>query len=115
MVAMADSFLLAYPPTFAFPFEGFGDLTPGLYLSWWMPDLGVYPGQTMTTDPIAMSTASYYRNRHGGRPWNVLYCDGHVLGQRTKEIVDPRSDAVLQRWNRDHVPHLDAVISKWRQ
>jgi hypothetical protein len=28
--------------------------------------------------------------------------------------LDPRSDAVVQRWNRDHVAHLDSDITGYR-
>ena len=52
----------------------------------------------------------YQTQRHGGR-WNVLYCDGHVLGESTKQFLDPRSDAVLRSWYRDHVPHVDIFDS----
>jgi prepilin-type N-terminal cleavage/methylation domain-containing protein/prepilin-type processing-associated H-X9-DG protein len=56
----------------------------------------------------------YQTQRHGGR-WNVLYCDGHVLGESTKQFLDPRSDAVLRSWYRDHVPHVDIWTAYWRQ
>ena len=47
----------------------------------------------------------FQRQRHGHR-WNAVLCDGHVGGALTTEaFLGPRSDAVLQRWNRDHLPH----------
>jgi prepilin-type N-terminal cleavage/methylation domain-containing protein/prepilin-type processing-associated H-X9-DG protein len=55
----------------------------------------------------------YQTQRHGVR-WNVLYCDGHVLGESTKQFLDPRSDAVLRSWYRDHVPHVDIFTAQWR-
>ena len=58
----------------------------------------------------------FQRQRHGHR-WNVALCDGHVEGALTTEaFLGPRSDAVLQRWNRDHQPHAtNASVPYWRR
>jgi prepilin-type N-terminal cleavage/methylation domain-containing protein/prepilin-type processing-associated H-X9-DG protein len=57
----------------------------------------------------------FQRQRHGHR-WNVVFCDGHVEGAlTTRAFLDPHSDAVLQRWNRDHLSHAtDAAIVNLR-
>lgn len=44
--------------------------------------------------------------RHGGR-WNMLCCDGHVENQTTKGWFDFRQDRIVQRWNRDNLPHRE--------
>jgi hypothetical protein len=46
----------------------------------------------------------------------VVFCDGHVEGAlTTRAFLDPHSDAVLQRWNRDHLSHAtDAAIVNLR-
>lgn len=46
------------------------------------------------------------RRRHNGR-WNVLFCEGHVENLRLKDLFDARRNEVLQRWNRDHLPHRE--------
>ena len=53
-------------------------------------------------------TAPFILARHGGR-WNVVFCDNHVESLTTKALFDPRQDAVLRRWNRDHQPHREDV------
>jgi prepilin-type N-terminal cleavage/methylation domain-containing protein/prepilin-type processing-associated H-X9-DG protein len=106
MVAMADAVLevcFPYPPfsvigqdlLFAIPPLGSG----------WVTELG-YPNPTP-------GSIDLQPKRHGG-VWNVLFCDGHVQALTTKAFLDPRSDAVVQRWNRDHVAHLDSDITGYR-
>lgn len=53
------------------------------------------------------------RRRHGG-PWNVVFCDGHVENRSMKELFYGRSQTVLQRWNRDRLPHPECVPSYFR-
>jgi prepilin-type N-terminal cleavage/methylation domain-containing protein/prepilin-type processing-associated H-X9-DG protein len=52
--------------------------------------------------------AAFIRQRHGGR-WNMAFCDGHVQLFKTRELYNYHSDQVLQRWNRDHLPHPENV------
>jgi prepilin-type processing-associated H-X9-DG protein len=104
MIAMADAVLDVY---YSYP----GCIVNGL--DWlfaiptcdWAIELG-YPNP----EPGSIDLQP---KRHGGT-WNVLFCDGHVQALTTKEFLDPRSDAVLQRWNRDHVAHLDNWIMGYR-
>jgi len=111
MLAMADAFLynagaVGGPPLPA----GYAYWNPELLLSGMLGLTGEGP----TNTPAMQQSAGFIGRRHGGR-WNVLFCDGHVSGQSTEQMGDPRSDAVLQRWNRDHVPHLDKYLSHFRQ
>ena len=48
------------------------------------------------------------QKRHRGR-WNVAFCDGHVETGKTKQIFDAASDDVLRRWNKDNLPHREAL------
>ena len=52
------------------------------------------------------TTVNAIEKRHGGR-WNMLGCDGHVENQTTKGWFDFRQDRIVQRWNRDHLPHRE--------
>ncbi|HWW02734.1 MAG TPA: prepilin-type N-terminal cleavage/methylation domain-containing protein [Candidatus Acidoferrum sp.] len=66
-------------------------------------DMGL-PAQA---DPYApVEGAGFIRRRHGGR-WNMAFCDGHVGAFKTRELYGYHSDQVLQRWNRDHLPHRE--------
>ena len=47
-------------------------------------------------------------SRHQGKA-NVLFCDGHVESPTLKYLFVDTSDAALDRWNRDHQPHRDAL------
>ena len=76
---------------------GMYDLCPLNYSDDWSPDLGG-PG-------IALG---WQRQRHGDR-WNAVFCDAHAEGLTTKTFLDPRSDVVLRRWNRDHLPHRERL------
>jgi len=48
--------------------------------------------------------------RHQGRV-NVLFCDGHVESPPLRYVFDDTSDEALRRWNRDHQPHRDRLIT----
>ena len=66
-----------------------------------------------------MIAAKDVRTRHGGR-WNVICCDGHAETFGAGNLLDYRSDALLKRWNRDHLPHRENVPASvypaaWRQ
>ncbi len=49
------------------------------------------------------------RKRHFGK-WNVVFCDGHVQGHRTKELFNYNDDAVLSLRNKDHLPHRELFV-----
>ena len=46
--------------------------------------------------------------RHGGRV-NLQFCDGHVADLKLMDLLNYRSDDVLERWNLDHRPHREAL------
>ena len=88
MIAIGDAMLFPMVPGQAFPpaVSGFDDLNPMADGEAFLTELGLFPRAGMI---------DYQTQRHGGR-WNVLYCDGHVLGESTEQFLDPRSDAVLR-------------------
>jgi prepilin-type N-terminal cleavage/methylation domain-containing protein/prepilin-type processing-associated H-X9-DG protein len=49
-------------------------------------------------------------SRHQGR-LNVVFCDGHVESPTLKALFEDDSDAALSRWNRDHQPHRERLIT----
>ena len=102
MIAMGDALTLGNPPF------GVSQLFPCLYLNW-LSDL---QGAPLSAE---FPGVALQRQRHGDR-WNVLFCDSHVEGAlSTKAFLDPRSDAVLRRWYRDHQPHgTNTDTSYWR-
>ena len=105
MVAMADAVLEVghpYPGCLVIGFDHLFAIPDPLG---WIMELG-YPNP----EPGSIDLQP---KRHGG-VWNVLFCDGHVQALTTKAFLDPRSDAVVQRWNRDHVAHLDSDITGYR-
>jgi prepilin-type processing-associated H-X9-DG protein len=46
--------------------------------------------------------------RHQGKA-NVVFCDGHVEAPTLKSLFDGTNDAVLVRWNRDHLAHQEQL------
>jgi prepilin-type N-terminal cleavage/methylation domain-containing protein/prepilin-type processing-associated H-X9-DG protein len=94
--------------------QGVGAGAALLFPCWFMNWIGDLRG-----GPLSLSAQypglTLQRQRHGDR-WNVLFCDGHVEGAlSTKAFLDPRSDAVLRRWYRDHQPHAtNENTSYWR-
>lgn len=57
----------------------------------------------------AESTRRAYA-RHQGRA-NAVFCDGHVESPTLKALFEDDSDAALSRWNRDHQPHRERLIT----
>ena len=102
MIAIGDALTWYNPPA------GASLLYPFFYLNWQSDLLGELPS-------AANPSLALQRQRHGDR-WNVLFCDSHVEGAlSTKAFLDPRSDAVLRRWYRDHQPHgTNTDTSYWR-
>ncbi|MGO9446023.1 MAG: hypothetical protein ACLPXB_14785, partial [Thiobacillaceae bacterium] len=79
MIAIGDAMLFPMVPGQAFPpaVSGFDDLNPMADGEAFLTELGLFPRAGMI---------DYQTQRHGGR-WNVLYCDGHVLGESTKQFL----------------------------
>jgi prepilin-type processing-associated H-X9-DG protein len=49
-------------------------------------------------------SARLMQMRHAGQ-WNMVFCDGHAMGFKIRELFNYHSDMVLMRWDRDHVAH----------
>jgi prepilin-type N-terminal cleavage/methylation domain-containing protein/prepilin-type processing-associated H-X9-DG protein len=47
-------------------------------------------------------------SRHRGKA-SVVFCDGHVESPALKFLFEDTTDAALARWNRDHLPHREAL------
>ncbi len=100
MVAIADANLLGNSDNDPDPFFGYAGLQDtwlgGIYI-----EIDFRPGWWT---PLAKCSAVGIRRRHDGR-WNVLFCDGHVEGLKTKQLFDLRQEAIAVRWNTDHLSH----------
>jgi prepilin-type N-terminal cleavage/methylation domain-containing protein/prepilin-type processing-associated H-X9-DG protein len=68
----------------------------------WLMEWGRYPGWNRRQ----FGRAS---DRHQGSI-NVLFCDYHIESPTITKVFQDKSDAALQRWNRDHLPHRDELI-----
>jgi prepilin-type N-terminal cleavage/methylation domain-containing protein/prepilin-type processing-associated H-X9-DG protein len=106
MTAIADSFLWSSGVSN-------GTLVPKGCACLSAENFGAWLGMPWT-GPVFQTALGWQNSRHGGR-WNVLFCDGHVSGLASKDFADPRSNAVLQRWNRNHLPFIDNWINSQRQ
>jgi prepilin-type processing-associated H-X9-DG protein len=110
MIAVADAIPIFTVPAagMSLEFVGLCALCPGDWSTSWINDLkGGEQGVALPPETI------FERRRHGGR-YNVVFCDGHVEGPKTKAFLDPRSDAILRQWSRDHQPHIDSSVLMWR-
>jgi prepilin-type processing-associated H-X9-DG protein/prepilin-type N-terminal cleavage/methylation domain-containing protein len=47
-------------------------------------------------------------SRHQGKA-SVVFCDGHVESPALKFLFEDNTDAALARWNRDNLPHREAL------
>jgi prepilin-type N-terminal cleavage/methylation domain-containing protein/prepilin-type processing-associated H-X9-DG protein len=56
--------------------------------------------------PIGDPGVEGMKQRHGGR-WLISFCDGHVESFRPKSLFEVTNAAIAQRWNNDHLPHLE--------
>jgi prepilin-type processing-associated H-X9-DG protein len=109
MAAIGDSTLLLGDTSGEFKFAGTGSIDPGGYRHL-DPAISIELGiQANPAFPLSVFTAGWIHKRHGGH-WNVVFCDNHVESPTTKGLYDYHSDAVLKRFNRDHLPHRDNVL-----
>ncbi len=46
--------------------------------------------------------------RHQGKA-EIVFCDGHVESPALKFLFEDTTDAALSRWNRDNLPHREAL------
>ena len=105
MIALGDAALVGdYVNTHIL--SGVLDLTVATYPSWVFYEAGSGLGISSPWE----TTSPPYSSRHGGQ-WSVLFCDGHVEGRRGRDLFNYHSDALLRRWNRDHLPHRELLIA----
>ena len=101
MIAIGDAPIVLVLDNYPYRFlagEELGGPNPGAYA-----DIGL---EAWTTRGFGPEQVSWVRRRHGGR-WNDVFCDGHVESDRSRALYDYRSDNVLRRWHRDHLPHRE--------
>jgi prepilin-type processing-associated H-X9-DG protein len=41
---------------------------------------------------------------------NVVFCDGHVESAKLNTVFEDTNDVAMVRWNRDHLPHREALL-----
>ena len=46
-------------------------------------------------------------NRHT-RQTDLMFCDGHAVGARRRDVIDPRNVMWRARWNNDNNPHMES-------
>ncbi len=56
--------------------------------------------------PFGDGSVRRTQRRHRGR-WNIAFCDAHTENLRPTSLFDKRNAVVAQRWNKDHLPHLE--------
>lgn len=100
-VAIADANLAGNTDEDPDPFFGYASLQDswqgGIYLEINFKTSGpAFPG--------AKASAVGIRRRYDGR-WNVVFCDGHIEGLKTKQLFDLRQEDIAVRWNTDHRSH----------
>jgi prepilin-type processing-associated H-X9-DG protein len=101
MIAFGDAILEAWREENIELTGGLLTLSPGL--RWTTEDRwGTWPSAK------DMDMSRVLRKRHGGR-WTFVFCDGHSEILRKEALFDHGRDDVLQRWNRDHLPHRDQL------
>ena len=111
MVAISDAPLAATPAADIFGWTDFSREI-GFY------DYQVESGQDISpvVEGVWGSTGkrnvlAAIRKRHFGK-WNVVFCDGHVEGRRTKELFNYNDDAVFSLRNKDHLPHREMFLNR---
>jgi prepilin-type processing-associated H-X9-DG protein/prepilin-type N-terminal cleavage/methylation domain-containing protein len=58
--------------------------------------------------PTWVATNDHASPLHQGKA-NVAFCDGHVESPTLQFLFEDTSDAALVHWNRDHLPHREAL------
>ena len=61
---------------------------------------GAWPANLDPTQPDQWPS-----NRHN-RQTDLMFCDGHAVGARRRDVIDPRNMIWRARWNNDNDPHL---------
>jgi prepilin-type processing-associated H-X9-DG protein len=68
----------------------------------------LFGGFMFMRDDLASNAKWKAPLRHEGKA-NVLFCDGHVESLKLEALFEDKSDAALDRWNRDHQPHRERL------
>jgi prepilin-type N-terminal cleavage/methylation domain-containing protein len=107
MIAVGDADLWGWvgPPMPDVEGDGCLSLHPEVVALLGIASRGVDPA-----DPFTSKAVRYMARRHGGM-WNVVFCDDHVEGLKAMALWNPRSASIVQRWNRDHQPHLEILTT----
>ena len=103
LIAFGDALIRTYPDpprVFLYP----AHLSPvSIEAQALWPEIGLKPVQT---DSEQVHWLRHTRRRHGGR-FNIVFSDGHLEKLTIPQLFDIRQDSVLQRWNRDNLPHRE--------
>jgi general secretion pathway protein G len=95
MIAVTDSILEAYPPTYSTFSAGY-----------------VFASHAALSEPLFMGLSDkrsldagrrLYARRHGGK-FTTLFCDGHVEALKTDSLFETRFAEVRRRWHFDNQP-----------
>lgn len=63
---------------------------------------GSWPANLDPRDP-----GQWPSNRHA-RQTDIMFCDGHAVGARRRDVIDPRNLLWRARWNNDNNPHMES-------
>jgi prepilin-type N-terminal cleavage/methylation domain-containing protein/prepilin-type processing-associated H-X9-DG protein len=99
MIAIGDATLMPDVSGLGEPIHGVARLNMAV---WERP----YWAAVILGLPAGDSAVKGMMQRHGGR-WNIVFCDGHIEALRPSDLFDLRNPIEAQRWNNDHLPHLE--------
>ncbi len=68
----------------------------------------VFNGGVLFWRDVKMGNSEKACSRHQAEA-NVVFCDDHVESLTAKSVLAGTNDAVLARWNRDHLPHREKL------
>jgi len=108
MIAMGDATLSWDLPGIIQKYYGV-HLPQASYDGWGLLDVNTRNGEERSNFAGSAGVISATLKRHNGR-YNIGFCDGHVEGIR-RDTLFQKSDQTLQRWNNDHKPHPDLLVS----
>jgi prepilin-type processing-associated H-X9-DG protein len=70
-----------------------------------LPLLGLPYPQGWSASVGGSTKGTDYMTRRHLAMWNVVFCDGHAEGLTARGLWYP-SGSIMQRWYRDHQPHM---------
>ena len=93
-----------YPQTLAPPVKESEVAAPGDMMA-----IGdVFHGGVVFWRDVQMAGSGMAAARHQGGA-NVVFCDNHVESLKVKSLLAGTNNAVLARWNHDHLPHRERL------